>query len=173
MTAECRASLDEYVYMFIRYTIDKLSMCKWLHPNVVTLLGMVLLFPLFHALKNKSTILVLLILLVRSYLDNLDGELARKCNKTTKFGGVLDLVNDTIGHALLGSFILMLLIPSLKKHEFLVVLTSCFGVFYYSASQINIHTHVAYNNVIKALIDNSMSVYLGVYTLWLLLVYSK
>lgn len=173
MSTQCRASLDEYIYMFTRFTIDKLSMCNWLHPNIVTLLGMVLLFPLFHALKNKNAVLVLLILLVRSYLDNLDGELARKCDKISKFGGLLDLANDTIGHALLLSFILMLLIPSLKKHEILVVLISCFGIFYCSSTQVNIFTHVAYNKVIKAIMDNSMSFYLGVYVLWLLLVNSK
>jgi phosphatidylglycerophosphate synthase len=68
----------------------------WLHPNVLTLVGLALTLLIapchLWGLHWAACVLVLL----RTLLDGLDGETARKCDKRTKLGGYLDTTSDAV-----------------------------------------------------------------------------
>ncbi len=72
----------------------------WLHPNVLTLLGLVppLLYFYFMTQNNYWLAVVMLLL---TPLDMLDGILARATNRVSAFGGFLDSTLDRIGDFLI------------------------------------------------------------------------
>ena len=80
------SQLAKHLYLF-----------KYIHPNVITITGLLLngicLFTLYY-LKNKDLTAILLVL--RILADNLDGMVARRFNKTSKLGGLLDTFSDAI-----------------------------------------------------------------------------
>ena len=75
--------------------------CK-VHPNIITILNLLLVVPLVLGcmIKAPNTILgwsfYIILILFNRFLDNLDGTVARKCNKVSKFGAALDLFGDFI-----------------------------------------------------------------------------
>ena len=84
--------LDKHLYLF-----------KYIHPNVITIFGLILnaiCFYTLYILKNKQITAILIILRITA--DNLDGMVARKFNKTSKLGGLLDTMSDAI---LLGTIV--------------------------------------------------------------------
>lgn len=68
------------------------------NPNIITLLGLIPV-SLFYVFTVKGLFLSALICLVLSLLDMLDGVLARKFNKVTQFGGLLDSTLDRLADA--------------------------------------------------------------------------
>lgn len=170
MTAEtCTCSFDSYVYMSIRHLIDKFSLCEWLHPNTVTAFGMLLLIPLVYAMKNNKPAIVFMIILLRAYLDCLDGELARRCKKQSKLGGILDLINDNLGQSIIFTSILLLLFPRLKA-EFMLVMTIMFIIVNLSASTIvDVSTHKTDSLLMRMGIENSFFFSLLMFIGWLLM----
>lgn len=71
------------------------SIC-FIHPNIITLIGLGITVPVvLNIVGNQSRIALVLLMLVRSLLDCLDGSTARACNKVTRFGAFLDVFCDT------------------------------------------------------------------------------
>lgn len=80
--------------------------CCWhdVHPNYVTLLGMgiaVLLVPVHSFVRSSQRplagpLLLLGLVLVRQFLDVLDGSIARACDRKSELGGALDTVADCL-----------------------------------------------------------------------------
>lgn len=71
--------------------------CKLhIHPNVLSLLALVLSasLPVVHYYGWHKT--VICFILMRQLLDLLDGPVARKCSKVSKIGGLLDTTADYI-----------------------------------------------------------------------------
>ena len=84
--------LDKHLYLF-----------KYIHPNVITISGLILNAICFYTLyivKDKQ--LTAFLIMIRILADNLDGMVARKFNKTSKLGGLLDTMSDAI---LIGSIV--------------------------------------------------------------------
>jgi len=107
------------------------------HPNVLTLFSLVLgvLCALFAAM-NFMGVAVALWLLNRSF-DGLDGVVARKFNKTSDFGGYLDIICDFTVYALIPIGIVVAN-PSNTKFIILALLEGTYfvnagGLFYLSA----------------------------------------
>ena len=68
-----------------------------LEPNYVTIFNICLtIFIVYLYYKNVNVIILLLLIIFRTYLDLLDGGLARKCNKYSNLGKQLDLFGDLI-----------------------------------------------------------------------------
>ena len=65
-------------------------------PNIFTLSRLFLSFPLILFLELNKTDLVFLLVVVGGITDYLDGFFARKLNRKTKFGTILDPLTDKI-----------------------------------------------------------------------------
>lgn len=70
------------------------------HPNVLTLLGIIPSI-LFFVLAINKLYLFALIAFIGTAFDMIDGMIARKYNKITKFGGFLDSTFDRISDFLI------------------------------------------------------------------------
>jgi phosphatidylglycerophosphate synthase len=69
---------------------------RHIHPNVVTVLGLAITaaIPFLHHFRYAWGVVAAAVL--RQFLDCLDGEIARRCHKLTKLGGVLDSISDGV-----------------------------------------------------------------------------
>ena len=76
---------------FLRFCCD-----RNIHPNVLTALalGLSAAIPYFHL--NRRTWAVVAAILLRQLLDCLDGEVARRCRKTSLLGAWLDNIADSV-----------------------------------------------------------------------------
>ena len=76
---------------FLRFCCD-----RNIHPNVLTALalGLSAAIPYFHL--NHRTWAVVAAILIRQLLDCLDGEVARRCRKTSSLGAWLDNIADSV-----------------------------------------------------------------------------
>lgn len=86
--------------------VSQLCEYAFLHPNVITTLAVVAsltLLYLVHVPKFTTTRIVVMIVLLfaRAYLDCLDGAVARRCNKTSRFGAAYDMIADYFNYFVL------------------------------------------------------------------------
>jgi len=65
-------------------------------PNLVTYSRIVLTVPIVFLLKNEHYSIALIIFLIAAFTDYLDGYLARRLNKVSETGKVMDQVADKI-----------------------------------------------------------------------------
>lgn len=87
-------SIDHYLYQHIFNPLAR-KLC-FIHPNLVTLSNLLLIIPVgYNLLNNGSIYQFMSLILVRQIFDNLDGSIARECNKGTNFGKFFDIVVDT------------------------------------------------------------------------------
>lgn len=70
-------------------------------PNLITWLGFLLLLPAVYFLAVGHFVTAALIIIFASLFDMLDGALARKMGKITKFGGFLDSTVDRFSEGVL------------------------------------------------------------------------
>tara|TARA_B110000285_G_C15124723_1_gene619434 strand:+ start:258 stop:764 length:507 start_codon:yes stop_codon:yes gene_type:complete len=74
-----------------------LFLFKYIHPNFISLFGIVLNYTIFNLYyQDYSKTFLLFLIISRIYCDNLDGMVARKFNKTSNLGGLLDSLDDMI-----------------------------------------------------------------------------
>jgi phosphatidylglycerophosphate synthase len=69
---------------------------KYIHPNVISLFGMICNIFIIKYLLLKKIYLANFLLVVRYFCDILDGAVARRYNKTSKLGGYLDTIDDVM-----------------------------------------------------------------------------
>jgi phosphatidylglycerophosphate synthase len=96
---------DKYFYT---YAIDPLSVYfKNVHPNWITLAGIPLSFVVHyaHSYGILSLIIVSILMFIRTICDCLDGFVARKYNKKSKLGAMLDTLADSLFGANVSSYI--------------------------------------------------------------------
>lgn len=82
-----------------------LVLFKDIHPNVISIIGIICNLVLINFLHQNEFYNANLILIIRYFCDILDGAIARKYNKTSKLGGYLDTINDIMLMSLYSSFI--------------------------------------------------------------------
>ena len=73
-----------------------LSFFKEIHPNIISITGIITNFIILYYIKMGNVFLANIYLVIRFFTDILDGAVARKYNKTSKLGGYLDTTNDLI-----------------------------------------------------------------------------
>lgn len=85
---------DKPIYEMSNYTLFG---CK-VNPNVITGINLFVITPLifYNLIYNGNYIILLGIVLIRVYLDILDGHIARRCKLQSRFGAMFDLSGDTI-----------------------------------------------------------------------------
>jgi phosphatidylglycerophosphate synthase len=87
-------SFDKYIYNFIKKLPD---ITCYLEPNYITVLNYFITFLIVYLIyKNQNMILITILVIFRSFLDILDGAIARKCNKSSKLGAKLDIIGDIL-----------------------------------------------------------------------------
>ena len=114
-----RTLFSPYLYIF----------CRWrIHPNLLTVLalGLSAAIPFFHL--SRRTGAVIAAILLRQILDCLDGEVARRCRKTSNLGAWLDNIAD--GFFFWG-LILIVVLVFIRSH-FAIIVLSCliFGALF-------------------------------------------
>ena len=80
-------------------------LCDIISPNFITTLGFLFMFPVLFYLKKGCTILPIVFYLLMFLFDCLDGSIARKCDKKTKFGAFYDIFIDFMKILLIFIFI--------------------------------------------------------------------
>ena len=73
-----------------------LSLFKYIHPNTITISGIISNFYILKFLIYKKINTLNMLLTFRYFTDIMDGAVARKYNKVSKIGGYLDTINDTM-----------------------------------------------------------------------------
>jgi len=112
--AKSKYSTDYYLYNYITNPIAK-RIC-FISPNIITFLGTLLVIPIIQNLVNNGSVYVYMFLIILRYLfDCFDGSVARECNKKSKFGAIFDILSDSIGNLIIGSFIIYLIIKRKKN----------------------------------------------------------
>ena len=89
------------------FVVDNCDFLKDIHPNIISLIGMVCNYFIYIQLyKNPQNKLLLLVLFnLRTLCDILDGAVARKYGKTSKLGHKLDTISDYINLFVLTNFL--------------------------------------------------------------------
>lgn len=81
--------------------------CKF-HPSIITLLSGVVGILIILMLYFNYKLAAIICLLISGYLDTLDGSVARKSNKVSDLGSMLDIIIDRVveGSILFGFFLI-------------------------------------------------------------------
>lgn len=79
-------------------------------PNIITVLCFALIGPLLWGLWARWPLWVLLtIAFVRQSMDCMDGAVARECDRKSRTGAILDVLEDTLTVSLIGLFVVWLM----------------------------------------------------------------
>lgn len=129
-------SICERAVYSVIIKLDNKYNFKNVHPNIITLFR-ILFYLLALYLYNKyktfsSKLLLILSVLVTLFLDYLDGYVARKYNKCTVFGDILDHVSDWIVHISL----YIIIKNKTKLNNFLILLHVLLVISYMGAYQL-------------------------------------
>lgn len=127
MLTKLRKKISSYVDK-LAYSISRLGVS----PNAITILGLVISFlcPLLAAYKISSPFLVAIGITISSFMDMLDGAIARVSKKITKFGSILDSFSDRIEESM---YILSLMFLGLNEVMSILFLTFSFLISYLRA----------------------------------------
>jgi phosphatidylglycerophosphate synthase len=100
--------MDNYV---TNKLLNNTNIFKDISPNIITLFGVliniVIIYLLFYTdIKSKCIFYILAIcMFLRWMIDNLDGCVARKYNKESDLGGLLDTLSDAMLFIIIGVFV--------------------------------------------------------------------
>jgi len=149
-----KQSLDNYIYN----AINKLpkSYCV-LEPNYITLFNYLISFlVLYFIYYDKSLLLIFLLAIFRSFLDILDGAIARKCNKYSDLGHKLDMYGDYIYTTLL-----IVLIYVKINNKFIKIIYLLIFIYYlYIIYNLLVYKRLPNNKFMILLEDNTIITYL-------------
>jgi phosphatidylserine synthase len=165
MNMDYKKNID-YKYIMKSFTDDdifeKLSFLnpyfKNIHPNYITLFGLVLNFIIFEQIKKGNINTANFLLILRCLADIFDGKVARLYNKQSSVGGLLDTISDNIIAAIM-VYIYTEYFTNDKKISFNITLIFILICAYY----VNINNSVVDHNNLKTVSDNDNSIPLFVY----------
>lgn len=103
------------------------SMCI-LHPNYITTLGNVFALLTFYFFIKNQFWLVVLFAFCKQLCDIYDGIIARKCNKTSKFGKIYDILSDAF------YMVIILLLTIMKvsyRFKWIKIILSFMVIYYF------------------------------------------
>ncbi len=88
-----KARLDDRL---TNYILMNCSFFRHISPNLITLFGFILNFVIYDLISKGFFFVGCIVLFLRYLADCLDGGVARKYNKKSKFGGLFDSLSDSI-----------------------------------------------------------------------------
>ncbi len=100
------------------------------NPNIITVIGLAISFGVPIAACYHHPALALVLLLVSSYMDALDGALARITGRVTRFGAILDSFSDRIEEF---NYIIALSILGLNPYLAMIMMALSFSISYLRA----------------------------------------
>lgn len=129
-----------------------LPLFKYIHPNWITLIGLIINCLLLYVRKDYKFIFYLLNVL-RILCDNLDGMIARKYNKTSYLGGLLDTIGDLTHIASISLiFFLDIFNFSYFTSVCLMIILSSINIYYmFSVNALSNHSNLYDRNDYKLL----------------------
>lgn len=132
---------------------ENVSFFENIHPNYITISGIVSNCFIYYLLIKKSYFKMVLFLIIYRYLtDILDGAVARKYKKTSELGGYLDTINDLM-------FILIISSVYLKKEViFLISIFCC--IMIYSYNLFHDHSQIKNKKIMGFFVNNSILLYI-------------
>jgi len=99
---------------------------KEINPNILTLLGLISGLLLAYFIYKSKFIIALLLLFISGFFDISDGWVARKTNRVTKFGSLLDTISDKYVEGFIG-LSLAFIIPKFILPGYFWVILAVFG----------------------------------------------
>lgn len=79
---------------YTEYVLNKTDIFKHIHPNVLSILGLITDFLILYFMTISAVTLIGIALFIRYSCDCLDGAVARKYKKVSDLGGALDTLAD-------------------------------------------------------------------------------
>jgi len=79
--------------------INPLASKIGIHPNILTIIGLLVSLLAAYAFSQKYLLLGALLILLSGFFDVIDGAVARNHNTKSKFGGLLDSTSDRFADA--------------------------------------------------------------------------
>ncbi len=154
-------SIDDYIADILTQN----DFFKHIHPNAITLVGVIfniIIFRIvfnnkFNLLNNKYDNIAFFIILLTRYLsDILDGKVARKYNKVSELGNYLDSLSDIMMCFIIYSFIIKIYTNTSNK---LIILSYIFilFIFQYTFNIFNTHSLIK-NNINNNIFTTIISV---------------
>lgn len=128
----------------------KTNIFKNIHPNIITILGIILNLVIFNLIKNENLLVSNILIIVRCLCDIMDGTIARKYKKSSKIGGLLDTICDFMFIQLYIYLIVEKLFSDTKIIYGVITFTSLLNIYFMKDS---ITDHSNLNNS-KTLVGN-------------------
>lgn len=155
----------------IAEVIINLDLFKDIHPNVITLFGIISNFYILGNLVYGSKKIANMFLVIRYLSDILDGAVARKYNKGTMIGGFLDSLNDIFIISMYNGIIYYILYSNLRYSILVSLFCFILGFMYlYANNSIIDHDNLKcrntdniFKNAVAIFIDNSILGYIFLY----------
>lgn len=131
---------DKPIYEMSNYTLFG---CR-LNPNIITAINLFFITPLifYNLIYNGNYIILLVLVLIRIYLDILDGNIARKCKMQSRFGAIFDLSGDTILALGLGLIIFYYIYYFGHNNYALSIIVSIIFIYYIFLSIKQMHKEI-------------------------------
>ena len=156
-------NIDNYIGIKIVDT----DIFKNVHPNIITIFGIILNFVIFFLLKKSNILIANILTIIRCLCDILDGNIARKYNKYSKLGGTLDTICDFIFIQL---YCFLIADKFIKNKNIVYTLCTINGLFniYIMKDSISDHSIIENNNTLIGKIiefffkKNSFILYIGI-----------
>ena len=82
--------------IFTHWILDKFSFFRFISPNAITVSGIFVNFFIYESILHDYRVTTFFLLTYRYLADCLDGGVARKYNKSSKIGGLLDTISDNL-----------------------------------------------------------------------------
>ena len=147
-----------------------LSLFKYIHPNTISIFGIICNFYIIKFLYIQNKYLANLVLIARYFADIMDGAVARKYNKTSVIGGYLDTLDDSLLICLYLGYIGWHLTKNINI-SFSIGLLSFSITIYYLKCQNSLSDHSALkkgnvsllNRIIEFNVNNTIFIYVGLY----------
>ena len=125
---EASTGTDYYLYKYLCKPIAK-KIC-FIHPNIITTIGLLLAIPLYFNIVNKGKMLnAILLIIAIIFMDCLDGSVARSCDTGSDFGALYDILTDAIKVVIIAAGI-CLYIFKLKKQKLIHIILVIFIILY-------------------------------------------
>lgn len=119
-----------------------------IHPNVITMIALLLSLSLPMLYHLKLHLLLFAAIIIRQTCDCLDGAVARRCQKTSKLGGIMDSVADLVFIAAMFLIVAMMITRRYTKHYYVpsFILTAVAMTILISAHVLLAGTRILYDH---------------------------
>jgi len=148
--------------------LGKFHFWKYIHPNEITIFGIILNFVIGYILINKVKYFIPFIgilLLFRCLADIMDGYVARKYKKTSKIGNLLDTFSDlmlTFGYG----FIFLKYCLKFNNYIIIGILSIILIILHYKFNFFNNHEKIKngkkdiIENILNFITNNTIIIYI-------------